>query len=73
MVGLGKVSITNTGMMKMNDKECPKCHKNGIEIIVINFDRDTGMARCKLCLLKMRLKDYYYWEQHTKIARGGRI
>jgi len=41
MVGLGKVSITNTGMMKMSDK--------------------------------MRLKDYYYWEQHVKVARGGMI
>ena len=57
----------------MSDKECPKCHENSMEIVVLDFDYQRGMARCKLCFHKMRLKDYYYWEEHERIARGGRI
>jgi len=57
----------------VSDKECPKCHENSMEIVVLDFDYQRGMARCKLCFHKMRLKDYYYWEEHERIARGGRI
>ena len=57
----------------MSDKECPRCHEKGMEIIIVNLDGLHGMARCKLCLKKMRLKDYYYWEEHKRLVRGGRI
>ena len=57
----------------MSDKECPKCHEKSMEIVVVNMDYQHGIARCKLCFHKMRLKDYYYWEEHERIARGGRI
>ena len=57
----------------MSDKECPKCHENSMEIDVVNLDYQHGIARCKLCFHKMRLKDYYYWEEHERIGRGEEI
>ena len=57
----------------MTDKICFKCGKQGVEIITVNLDYQHGMARCKLCFHKMRLKDYYYWEEHDRVTRGGRI
>jgi len=57
----------------MTDRVCSKCGSKSVEIIVMNFDYQRGMARCKLCLHKMRLKDYYYWEEHNEAARGGGI
>jgi len=57
----------------VSDKECPKCHSHDIEIIVLHFDNDVGMVRCKVCFNKLRLKDYYYWKEHDRISRGGRV
>jgi transcription elongation factor Elf1 len=57
----------------MSDKECPKCHENSMEIVVLDFDYQRGMARCKLCFHKMRLKDYYYWEEHGSLDGGEEI
>jgi len=57
----------------MTDRVCSKCGNKSVEIIVIDFDYQHGMARCKLCSHKMRLKDYYYWEEHNEAARGGGI
>jgi len=57
----------------VSDKECPRCHENSMEIVVVNLDYQHGIARCKLCFHKMRLKDYYYWEEHERIGRGGEI
>ena len=57
----------------MTDKICFKCGRHGVEIITVNLDYQHGMARCKLCFHKMRLKDYYYWEEHERIGRGEEI
>ncbi len=57
----------------MSDKECPKCHENSMEIVVLDFDYQRGMARCKLCFQKRRLKDYYYWEEHGSLEGGEEI
>jgi len=57
----------------MTDKICFKCGEKAVEIVVINFDYQHGIARCKACFDKMRLKDYYYWEEHDRITKGGRV
>ena len=62
-------------MMLQNtpDKPCPYCHEVAMESIVINFDVQTGMMRCKSCYKRLRLKDYDNVMKAIEISRGGRI
>ena len=57
----------------MTGKVCFKCGEEGVEIVVIDFDYQRGMAHCKLCFHKMRLTDYYYWEEHGSLEGGEEI
>ncbi len=54
-------------------KKCPYCFRNSVEIIILNLDRLTGMARCRDCLKRMRLHDYDMAMEAMRIRKGGRI
>ena len=58
---------------KSSDKQCPYCHEVAMESIVINFDTQNGMVRCKSCFKRLRLMDYDKVMKAIEISRGGSI
>lgn len=54
-------------------EKCPYCRQYAIELIIVNYDNLTGMARCRNCFKKMRLEDYDAAKEAMRIRDGGRI
>tara|TARA_B100000287_G_scaffold94182_1_gene86380 strand:- start:6689 stop:6916 length:228 start_codon:yes stop_codon:yes gene_type:complete len=53
--------------------QCPYCFRREMETVILNWDRLTGLVRCKVCFKKMRIDDYRKLVLAMKIRKGGRI
>tara|TARA_Y100000004_G_scaffold10605_1_gene11524 strand:- start:125 stop:367 length:243 start_codon:yes stop_codon:yes gene_type:complete len=61
---------TNNGL---EEDVCPFCFSPNIETIMLNFDAQHGIVRCKDCFKRMRIKDYQKLQLALKIKRGGTL
>ncbi len=56
-----------------NADQCPYCFNRDMETIILNWDRLTGLVRCKICFKRMKIQDYQKLVLAMKIRKGGRI
>ena len=65
-----KDKVTNNGL---EEDLCPYCFSPNIETIMLNFDAQHGIVRCKDCLKRMRIRDFHKLQLALKIKRGGTL
>ena len=57
----------------LEEDVCPFCFSPNIETIMLNFDAQHGIVRCKDCFKRMKIRDYQKLQLALKIKRGGRL
>ena len=65
-----KDEVTDNGL---EEDLCPFCFSTNIETIMLNFDSQQGMVRCKDCFKRMKIRDYQKLQLALKIKRGGKL
>ena len=58
---------------RLEEDVCPFCFSPNIETIILNFDSQHGMVRCKDCFKRMKIRDYQKLQLALKIKRGGTL
>ena len=61
---------TNNGL---EEDLCPFCFSANIETIMLNFDAQQGIVRCKDCFKRMRIRDYQKLQLALKLKRDGTL